>query len=140
MNKIRKGAPLRILIITEEDEFYLPLSIQYILDNCPYEIAEVLCVRNVLLRSKFKAACKFYAVFGLLPILSHGLRLAKAKALDTFTWLNFTGQHFSVKRVCQAHGIAYARCENVNSLQFLNHCRQLGLDLIAAISPSQIFV
>ena len=75
---------MRILVITEEDEFYLPLSIQYILNNCPYEIVEVVCARNPLLPSKLMAARKFYTAFGLGPILSHGLRLVKAKALDTF--------------------------------------------------------
>lgn len=30
-------------------------------------------------------------------------------------------------------------CDNLNSKEFLDHCRQLNIDLIASVSPSQIF-
>ena len=130
---------MKVLIITEEDEFYIPLSVQYVFDNCPFEIMEVVCVKNPSLHGKFKTARKFYGAFGLFPILSHGLRLVKAKVLDSFTWLNFTKRYFSVKRVCKAYGKKYSYCENVNADKFIRHCRELKVDLIAAVSPSQIF-
>ena len=114
---------MRILIITEEDEFYIPLSIQHILKNCPYEIVEIVCARNPLLPGKLKAAHKFYTAFGFMPVLYQGLRVAKAKVLDTFGWLNFTRRYYSVKRVCKAHDVIYSYSENINSLDFLQHCR-----------------
>ena len=130
---------LRILIITEEDEFYLPLSIQYILNNCPYEIIEVVCARNPLLPSKLRAARKFYTAFGLGPILSHGLRLVKAKVLDTFAWLNFTNRYYSVRRLCEAHNLPYLYSENINAPDFIQHCRELNIDLFASVSPTKVF-
>ena len=130
---------MKVLIITEEDEFYIPLSVQYVFDNCPFEIMEVVCVKNPRLHGKFKTARKFYGAFGLFPILSHGVRLIKAKALDSFAWLNFTKRYFSVKRVCEAYSKKYSYCENVNAARFIEHCRELKVDLIAAVSPSQIF-
>lgn len=130
---------MRVLIITEEDEFYIPLSIQYILENCPHQIVGVVCVKNRRLQSKFHTARMFYGAFGLYPILNHALRLAKAKLLNSINCLNFTGRYFSVNRLCQAYKVPYSHCDNVNSSEFLQHCRQMEIELIAAVSPSQIF-
>ena len=130
---------MRVLIITEEDEFYIPLSISHILKNSEHEIVGVVCARNPISPGKFKVAIKFFKAFGFVPILSHTLRLVKAKLLDIVPWLNFTGRKFSVKRVCQEHGMPYMYCENLNSKKFLHYCRELNIALIASVSPSQIF-
>ena len=130
---------MRILIITEEEEFYLPLSIEYILKNCNEDVLEVVCARNVLLPGKLKAVCKFYTAFGPVPIFSQGLRLVKAKFLSTFGWLNSTCRYYSVKRVCEVYNTPYSYCEDINSPVFIEHCQQLKIDLIASVSPTQIF-
>lgn len=130
---------MKILIITEEDEFYIPLSIDYILKNCPYEVVQVVCVVNPKMPGKFQAARKFFKVFGLMPVLSHGLRVFKAKILDALPFLNLSSRYYSVKRVCQSYKMPYLVCRNVNSRDFIEQCRNLNIDLIAAVSPSQIF-
>jgi len=130
---------MRILVITEEDEFYLPLSIDYLLKNCSGDIVEVVCASNPLLPSKLKAACKFFNAFGFGPILSQGIRVAKAKVLDAFPSLNFTNQYYSVKRICEAYNIPYSHSKNINAPNFLQHCQELNIGLIASISPTQIF-
>jgi methionyl-tRNA formyltransferase len=130
---------MRIMIITEEEEFYLPLSIDYILNNCSEEICEVVCLRNPRLPGKFKAARRFYGIFGLGPVLHFGFKLAKARILNTLPFLNFSNRYYSVNRVCQAYQVPCSFCENVNATDFLEHCRKLKIDLIACVSPSQIF-
>ena len=130
---------MRVLIITEEDEFYLPLSIDYILKNCSENIVEVVCARNPILPSKIKAARKFLNAFGLLPVLHQGFRLFKAKILNGLSWLNFSGRYYSVKNVCKTHNMPYSFAENINSPEFLRHCNDLNIDLIASVSPTQIF-
>ncbi|MBW8000397.1 MAG: hypothetical protein FVQ80_00040 [Planctomycetes bacterium] len=130
---------MRVLIVTEEDEFYLPLSIDYVLKNCPHEIVGVVCVLNPRMPSKLQTARKFYKAFGLFPILSHASRLIKAKICDALPWLNFSSRYYSVKRVCQSHKMDYMICPNVNAESFLKYCRDLDIDLIASVSPSQIF-
>ena len=130
---------MRILVITEEDEFYLPLSIQYILKNSPYEIVEVVCAKNPLLPSKLQALKKFYKAFGIGPIAKHSLRLLKAKMLDRVSIANFTGRYYSVKRVCKVCHIPYLYSENINARDFIQHCQELKIELIASVSPTQIF-
>jgi methionyl-tRNA formyltransferase len=130
---------LRVLIITEEDELYLPLSIQHILQTCPYEIVEIACARNPLLPNKLKALKKFYKTFGIVPIAKHCLRLLKAKMLDKIPALNFTGRYYSVKQLCRAFNKPCRFVENINSEEFLNYCRQLSIDMVASVSSTQIF-
>lgn len=130
---------MRILVITEEDEFYLPLSIDSLLKNCCGQILEVVCARNPLLPSKVKTARKFQAAFGIWPVLSQGLRLIKAKTLNFLPWLNFSGRYYSVKCACRANNIPYSYCENINAPDFLQYCQELNIDLIASVSPTQIF-
>jgi methionyl-tRNA formyltransferase len=130
---------MQILVITEEDEFYLPLSIDYLLKQCSEDIIEVVCARNPLLPSKLKAAHRFHSAFGFGPILSHGFRIVKAKVLDKFRWLNFTNQYYSVKHVCEAYKIPYSYRQNINAPDFLQHCRELNIELIASVSPTQLF-
>ena len=72
-------------------------------------------------------------------MLSHGLKLIKAKFFNALPWLNFTGQHYSVKSVCQKYNMPYSNCEDLNSQSFLRHYQKLNIDLIASVSPSQIF-
>ena len=128
-----------MLIITEEDELYIPLSIAHILKNSKHDIVGVVCARNPISPGKFKIAKKFFTAFGFLPILTHLLRLVKAKLLDVLPWLNFTGRYYSVKRVCQEYNVSYSCCENLNSKEFLDYARELNIALIASVSPSQIF-
>lgn len=130
---------MRILVITEEEEFYLPLSIEYLLTNSTDQILEVVCARNPLLPSRFAAVRKFYKAFGLGPVLSAALRAGKAKVKDTFGWLNFSGRYYSVRAVCSAHNVPYLHCDNINSPQFIQHCQQLNVEIIASVSPTQIF-
>ncbi len=128
-----------MLIITEEDEFYIPLSISHILKNSRHKIVEVVCARNPISPGKFKIARRFFKAFGFVPISSHTLRLIKAKFLDIFPLLNFTEKEYSVKRVCYKHKTPYLYCDNLNSQSFLKHCQELNIELIASVSPSQIF-
>jgi methionyl-tRNA formyltransferase len=136
---MNREVEMRILVITEEDEFYLPLSIDHLLKNCVDDIIEVVCARNPLTPNKFETARKFYGAFGLGPILSQGFRVAKARLLDKFNWLNFSGRYYSVKHVCKAHNKPYLQIDKINAPDFLQHCRELKLDLIASVSPTQIF-
>ena len=130
---------MRILVMTEEEEFYLPLSIDYLLDKVGEQVLEVVCVRNRLLPSKFKAARKFCKIFGIGSVLHHGCKLAKAKILDRFGVLNSTGRNYSVKQVCRKYKIPYLLCDDINAADFLEHCQQLKVEIIACVSPSQIF-
>jgi len=130
---------MQVLIITEEEEFYLPLSIDYLLKTLGNDVAEIVCVKNVLLPSKLKAARKYFTAFGFGPVLCHGLRIIKAKFLDIFPWLNFSRRYYSVKRVCETYRVPYSKWASINAPEFIQHCKNLNINLIVSVSPTQIF-
>ncbi|MBN1123645.1 MAG: hypothetical protein JXA82_01460 [Sedimentisphaerales bacterium] len=130
---------MQIMVITEEEELYLPLSIEVFLNKISSEIMEVVCVRNLRHSNWFVTILKFYRTFGIRPLISHAFRIARAKLLNTFPALNRTGRFFSIKNLCDHYKVPYSTCENVNATPFLQDFRTKGVDLIVAISPSQIF-
>lgn len=130
---------MRIMVITEEEGLYLPLSLERLMEGLGSEIVEVVCIQNIRHRNRIGTFLKFYRAFGAGPLLSHAFRLARTKVLNAMPQLNRTGRFFSVKRVCEKYGISYSFCDNVNAATFLDHCRHEQINLIAAISPSQIF-
>lgn len=130
---------MKILIITEEDELYIPLALQHILENCPHQIVEVVCARNPLLPGKFAAFKKFHAAFGLMPIVKHAFRLAKAKLLSLPGFSSLSKRLYSVVDVCKRFNVPYFWCHNVNAPDFLERCRNNGVELIMSVSPTQIF-
>jgi len=130
---------MRILIITENEEFYLPLALQAFLEVNSHEILGVVSARNPLLKGSFDTAVTFSKSFGLLPVIDKGFSLLKAKILNRFPRLNKTGRHFSIKKVCQQYGIYHILCDNINDQDFIGYISSLNLDLIACISPTQIF-
>ncbi len=133
------GIEMRILIITEEDELYLPLSIDLLLAEWATDVVEVVCARNPLVPGRWAAARRFVKAFGVIPLFKHALRLAKIVVLDTCPPLNRTGRLFSIRRVCLKYGVPYVKCHDVNDPQFLQHCLGLSVDLIVSVSPTQIF-
>ncbi|OGP64894.1 MAG: hypothetical protein A2169_13295 [Deltaproteobacteria bacterium RBG_13_47_9] len=139
MNESETSCSLKILLITEEDEFYIPLAVNYLLQNHKDEIIEVVAARNPLLKSKIRAAWKFMKTFGLWPTLVLTVRALRAKFLDRFPRLNNTGRFFSVRSVCEAHNKPYCYEYDINSQRFLDHCDKIGVNLIIAVSPTQIF-
>lgn len=130
---------MRIMIITEEEEFYLPLAVDKLLKTCNGQVLEVVCARNPLLPGTYAAAKKFLKIFGFWQIFLQGIRLTKVKILDLIPSWNFSGRHYSIKSVCKAYDIPYSYCENLNETNFMQHCKDLRIELIASVSPTQIF-
>ena len=130
---------MRIIIITEKDEFYLPISIYHILLNCRHNIISVVCARNPLTSSTFKTAIKFYTTFGFPPLIKHAVRLFIAKFLDIISLLQHTKQFYSIKNVCKHFKIQYQFIRKLNSNEFLEYCKRCDVDLILSVSPTQIF-
>lgn len=130
---------MNILVITEDEELFLPLSIDRFLTHKKDQVSEVVLARNPLLKSTMGSAARFLKVFGPVPTLKLAMSTLKAKLLNTLPILNTTGRYFSVEKVCQAHDVPCRYEDNINSQEFLDHCRQLQVDIVASVSPTQIF-
>jgi methionyl-tRNA formyltransferase len=130
---------LRVLLLTEEDRLYLPLSIQYVLEHSKHTIHHVCCLRNPTLGSAWRTIQTFTSIFGIGPLLKYALRLVQPVALDFVPVLNRSSRSFSVKRTTEHYGKSYRRVADVNDREFLDWVHHQRPDLIVSVSPTQIF-
>jgi methionyl-tRNA formyltransferase len=130
---------MKILIITEEDEFYLPLCLERFLKHNEHTVLGVVLARNPLVEGKLRAAKKFFKIFGPGPVFKHACRLIWAKLFDTFPFLNRAGRYFSMQRVCLAYKLPFWYVDKINAPDFLEKWRVQAPDIILSISPTQIF-
>lgn len=126
---------MKILVITEEDQFYLPLAVENLIKARRNDIVSVVCARNPLPFGKLKAL----KTFGIAPIITHAQRLLKAKIMNNAPFLNKTERFFSIKQVCQHYKVEYSCADNINHPDFIQYYKDIGVDLIASVSPTQIF-
>ncbi|HEX3020058.1 MAG TPA: formyltransferase family protein [Chitinispirillaceae bacterium] len=128
-----------ILIVTEEDEFYLPIVVQKVIENCQYNIEAIFCLKNPTTSSSIKTVKRFLSTFGVLPLMKYLIRLSHAKILNLFPNLNNTGRFFSVKSIADSFNIEYLKIQNINNSEVIEWIKDKKIDLIASISPTQIF-
>lgn len=130
---------LQILLLTEEDELYIPLAIDNLLKNCTHTILGIICLKNVTTHSKLKTIKRFISSFGIFPLVKHAVRLIIPKIRDKIHLINNTNRFYSVKRIAQVYQKSYYYVENVNSNEFIDRWKNTSIDLIISISPTQIF-
>jgi len=130
---------MRVVIISEADEFYLPICLDRFLEQNEHEILGVYLARDPLSTGLLDSAKRFWKIFGPYPVLKHGMRLAYAKLADKVPFLNFTDRYFSMQRVCEKWGLSCEPIHSVNSKSFRNELESADVDLILSISPTQIF-
>ena len=90
---------LKVLLLTEEDSLYLPLSIDRILSRARHDIPAVCCLRNPTTDSAAQTLRRFLSAFGAGPLLKHALRSVLPALWDRVPALNRSRRHYSVQRV-----------------------------------------
>jgi len=130
---------VKVVIVTEEDTFYLPPAVDRLLKGLTPRVRAVVIAENPLQGSLCKAAIRALRAFGLMAVLSHRMRLLKAKIEDI--WALITGRlsSHSVTATCAKHRIPVLHTNDVNAPEFLNNIRDLSADLIICLSATQVF-
>lgn len=132
---------MRILIITEEDEFYLPDCLHRCLEKIApvHHVVGVVLARNTLLPGPWAAARKFVRIFGIWPVIQQGFRVTCAKLLDNLTISLNPDRFYSMRAVCKRWQIRCTNVDDVNSEGFVEYVVREKVDLIVSISPTQKF-
>lgn len=124
---------LKVVVLTQEDSFFIPLNIK--------KLSEVACIKEiVVLDTKGSLANKtgnFFLWFGLLQFIKMGIMVAYRYFLDIMDRLFFykvLHGEGSIKTMARKEGIPYSVLKNVNSPEFLEHIKQLEIDLIVSYS------
>lgn len=126
---------MRILILTQDDPFYLAKQLDYLFNKIPEGIQVAGCVvfdvspfgkKETLLQK----ALKTRRIFGNAFFMHYGLKYIKSKLLPSM----------SVEKVLGKHGIPNINIEaSINSKESLDKLRSLQPDLLISIAGNQIF-
>lgn len=133
---------LKVFIISQEEPFYLPKVIRFLLENKSdhFEIIGATRLKphrkNKTMKDWFLERTSVYS-YGELFITFCFFIYAKiwSKVKAKFTGRNY----FSVGHTYKEHGIKKIHTEDINSKEYLNQLKGLDIDVILSISPPQLF-
>ena len=131
---------MRIYILTEEEPFYLPVSIDHILTRRgDVRIATVPTTYRDETFLQF--VCRQFQFMGLRDFVLYGLDYVRSRILDSLERLGVlrSRRPYSVAMACQRHRISCRKIADVNAADFLEHLRRWRVDLIVSLSCPQLF-
>lgn len=133
---------LKVFIISQEEPFYIPKVIRYLVEhqNDHFEIVGATRLqphrKNKTMKDWLLERTKIYTYWELM-ITTCFFMYAKV-------WYRFiakTGRlnPYSVKSIYQKYGVKEVVTQDLNSPHYLKELQQLDIDVILSISPPQLF-
>lgn len=137
--KTENQKQIRILLVTQEDPFYLPLFFERFLGNTHDEILAIAILPS-LDRGLLSVAKQLYNLYGLKDFMFLGLSYLRARLLDMASYFLPLKKLYSIKAIARKRSIPVLKLKDINSKDFLQYLKNnLKPDLIVSISASQIF-
>ncbi|MHA1768095.1 MAG: methionyl-tRNA formyltransferase [Promethearchaeota archaeon] len=132
---------MNVLIVTQDEPFYLSRFFLRFLDNIPPEIK----IKGIVLLKPFnetilKTAKRTYSLYGPLLYIYFGIKFFILKFLNVINIYLNIGQPVSIRGLAKRKNIPIFEPKNINSSKFLRYVRtQIIPDLICSVAASQIF-
>lgn len=137
--KKENNKPIGLLLVTQEDPFYLPLFFERFLAGTKDKVLAIAILPS-LDKGLLTVAKQLYNLYGLKDFLFFGLSYLKARLLDMASSFLPFKKLYSIKSVARKHNILVLKPRDINSKDFLQYIKSiLKPDLIVSISASQIF-
>lgn len=137
-------APMRVLLVTQDDPLYIPVFFRAFLAACPehrgdIEIDAVVIQRPLGKKSRgalLRQMIDFYGWADFLRLLSLYIG---AHAGDVLHRAGLRRGPVLTRSLFRRSGIPVLSMTNVNAEDFLSYVRERKIDLIVSVSASQIF-
>ena len=128
---------MQIVLVMQDDPFYLPAVVERIARGRPDEIAAVV-IPSVGSRSKRLSdmVTRSVSVYGPVGTLRQGARYLWSRVLDRVVP---GGPARSVETAAQHHGIPVAKPPSANDPSFLRWLSAAAPDVIASVSAEEVF-
>lgn len=133
---------MHIYILTEEEPFYQPISIDRILVKRGGDVIEVFAVPTTYRNESFlQFAWRQFRFMGLWNFVLYGADYVRLKVLDCLERIKVIQpkQPYSVVMACQRHNIPCRAIVDVNDRSFLEQLSKLQPDVIVSLSCPQLF-
>jgi methionyl-tRNA formyltransferase len=126
---------LRIVVVTQDDPFYVPLFFERFLADLP----EAVSVRSIVCLNSFNESLpeliqRMYRLYGLRNFLRRGVEFAARTTADRIGF----GNH-SVASVAEENGIATQTADSVNTDEFVAMLEREEIDVVLSVSAPEIF-
>lgn len=130
---------MKIFIITQNDNQYLPAAIARVCKEFQEEISCIVSLPAMSSKDgKIRGLLQKIGLFGLKSSFTFGYRVLKTKALDRFTHSGPSGPFYSIKSVANAFNIPFYEVEKISSPEFYGLIDRYPPDLLVAQSCPQI--
>jgi methionyl-tRNA formyltransferase len=129
---------MRIVVVTQEDPFYLPPALDAFCAARPGEVV-ALVILPAFNEGLMDTARRLYDFYGPLDFVRLGARFLGAKLADRLTRLRPRARPFSARAVARRHGVPTHSPERINAPEFVAVLRDtIRPDLLVSIAASQI--
>lgn len=140
MSGAEGGRPLRVVVLTQEDRFYIPRNVELICREPGVEVREivVLDARGSLDNMRGR----LLRWFGPLPLARLAARAAGRAALDLaqrWSGGRVQGPPASLRAVARRHGIPFSVERDANAPAFVERLRTHAPDVVVSFSAPQVF-
>ena len=132
---------MKIVIVTQEDPFYMPYFFKVLLNASPEDaiIDSVVIQKSLGKKSIWKLAKHMYEFYGIYSFIIQGIKFVCAKVIKKLYKLKLWSRSFSVEYFCSKAGVKVNSITDVNSEEFINYIKNNKVDLIVSVAASQIF-
>ena len=130
---------MRILIITQNDNQYLPTAIAKVCMEFQKEISFIVSAPAMSSKGgKIRGFFQHIGLFGPKATLTLGYKVLRTKVLDRFIRSDTSGPFYSIKSVANAFNIPFYEVEKISSPEFHGLIDRYPPDLLVAQSCPQI--
>lgn len=130
---------MRILILTQEDNLYLPSALQYV---CRELADSIVCIVSSPAMSTHGGGVRGFLrhahLFGFFGTSVIGIRIGRAKAFAMLTKPNKESHQYSVRQVAAAWHVPFHAVAKINSDQLHRIIDEYKPDLLISLSCPQI--
>ena len=130
---------MKVLILTQEENLYLPKSFAYVCQELGNSIVAIVSSPAMSTHGgPVKGFIKHFRLFGPKGTLILGARTLKAKLMSKVVTPSQDGPFNSLKNVADSYGLPFHNVERLKSEEFEELLKKYQADLLISISCPQI--
>lgn len=129
---------MRIVLVTQEEPFYLPPALEQLCKAKQGEITGLIILPSFN-EKMLATARRLYEFYGFVDFMRLSQRFLWAKMADRFDALLNPKRPYSAVKVAQRYGLTVYQPANINATDFVTRLRdEVRPDLLVSIAASQI--
>jgi len=130
---------LRVIIVTQEEPFYIPVFLGKILAKFKTVVAVVILPGVPYGFTRLSHIKRLFDVFGLRDFIIYGTLFSYYKFLNLASRVISLSRFYSVECAAKMNSVPVYKPKNINAPGFLNILRALEPDVIASVASPQVF-